>query len=79
VEGVADVPFGVVTLTLTVAGLPTCGLTAVIVVEFTTVGTTASAPKSTAVAPVKPVPVMVTTVPPASGPDEGLRPETVGP
>ena len=35
-------------------------------------------PKLTAVAPVKPVPVIVTTVPPATGPEVGLRPETVG-
>ena len=35
-------------------------------------------PKSTAVAPVKPVPVIVTNVPPAAGPLVGLRPVTVG-
>ena len=29
-------------------------------------------PKSTAVTPVKPVPVIVTNVPPVSGPDVGL-------
>ena len=35
-------------------------------------------PKSTAVAPVKAVPVMVTVVPPAAGPEVGLSPVTVG-
>ena len=35
-------------------------------------------PKSTAVAPVKLVPVSVTVVPPAVGPLEGLTPVTVG-
>ena len=37
------------------------------------------APKFTAVAPVKPVPVMVTDVPPAAGPLVGLTLETEGP
>ena len=35
-------------------------------------------PKSTAVAPVKPVPVIVTEVPPVKGPAAGLTPVTVG-
>ena len=35
-------------------------------------------PKLTALAPVKSVPVMVTTVPPAVGPEAGLTPVTVG-
>ena len=35
-------------------------------------------PKATAVAPVKPVPVMVTVVPPAAGPEVGLSEVTVG-
>ncbi len=35
-------------------------------------------PKSTAVAPVKSVPVMVTVVPPAVGPAVGLTAVTVG-
>ena len=38
----------------------------------------AVAPNSTAVAPVKLVPVMVTDVPPAGGPLVGLMPVTVG-
>jgi hypothetical protein len=35
-------------------------------------------PKFTAVVPVKPVPVMVTVVPPATGPDAGTTLVTVG-
>ncbi len=64
---VADVPAGVITVTST-APLP-AGLSAVIVVSLTTVTPVAGfVPKSTAVAPVKPVPVIVTEVPPAAGP-----------
>ena len=52
---------------------------AVIVVALTTVTPVAGVvPKSTAVAPVKPVPVIVTRVPPAAGPLFGLIPVTVG-
>ena len=55
------------------------GAVAVIVVSLTTVKLVAAVvPKSTAVAPVKPVPVIVTKVPPAAGPLVGLRPVTVG-
>ena len=55
----ADVPPGVVTVTSTVP-VP-AGLSAVIVVSLTTVTLVAAVvPKSTAVAPVKPVPVIVT-------------------
>ena len=55
------------------------GLSAVIVVALTTVTPVAAVvPKSTAVAPVKPVPVIVTRVPPAAGPLFGLMPVTVG-
>jgi len=38
----------------------------------------APAPKLTPVAPVKPVPVTVTEVPPATGPAVGASPVTVG-
>ncbi len=73
----ADVPAGVVTVTSTVP-VP-AGLSAVIVVSLTTVTFVAGVvPKSTAVAPVKPVPVIVTSVPPAVGPVVGLKPVTVG-
>jgi hypothetical protein len=49
------------------------------VVAFTTVKLVAGlAPKVTAVAPLKPVPVIVTVVPPAVGPNVGLRLVIVG-
>ena len=55
----ADVPVGVVTVTSTVP-VPG-GLSAVIVVSLTTVKLVAGVvPKSTAVAPAKPLPVIVT-------------------
>ena len=73
----ADVPAGVVTVTSAVP-VP-AGLVAVIEVSLTTVTFVAAVvPKSTAVAPVNPVPVIVTVVPPASGPDVGLKPVTLG-
>ena len=73
------VPPGVVTRTLAVPKLP-AGLVAVMVVAFTTVTAVAAVPLNvTAVAPVKPVPVMVTDCPPASGPDDGLIAVAVGP
>ena len=53
---------------------------AAIWVEFTTTTFDAVfAPKFTAVAPVKFVPVIVTEVPPTVDPEEGLTPVTVGP
>ena len=55
------------------------GETAVIWVADTTVKlVAATVAKATAVAPVKPVPVMVTVVPPATGPEAGLRAVTFG-
>jgi hypothetical protein len=72
-----EVPLGVVTVTLTVP-VPT-GETAVIDVSlFTTTPVAALLPKATAVAPVRLVPVMVTEVPPASGPEVGLIEATLG-
>ena len=55
------------------------GLLAVIVVSLTTVTFVAGVvPKSTAVAPVKLVPTIVTRVPPAAGPVDGFIPVTTG-
>ena len=60
-------PVGVVTVTSTVP--EPAGDVAVMLVELTTVTPMAAlAPKSTAVAAVKLVPVTVTEVPPAAGP-----------
>src|SRR5271165_720373 len=71
-------PTGTVTETETAPREP-AGVVAVIEVSELTVKLVAGlAPKSTAVAPVKPVPVIVTTVPPGAGPFVGLIEVTVG-
>src|SRR5215831_2956698 len=73
----ALVPPAVVTVTLTVP-VP-AGLVAVILVADTNVTPVPAFAPNLTVAPLaKPVPVMVTTVPPPVGPDEGDTPETVG-
>ncbi len=75
---VDDVPPGVVTVTCTVPTEP-AGLTAVsevLLVYVTEV--LALAPKVTDEPEVKPVPVMVTELPPAWAPADGLTPVTVG-
>ncbi len=66
-----------VTVTSTVPALA-LGEVAVIEVALSAVMVPAEAPKLTVVAPLRLVPVMVTLVPPAVGPDDGLTPETVG-
>ena len=72
------VPLGVVTVTST-APAACAGAVAVIEVAlFTITPLAALLPKCTAVAPVKLLPVMLTLVPPASGPLPGERPVTVG-
>ena len=71
-------PPGVVTVTSTTPAA-CAGAVDVIVVALTTLKPVAAVlPNLTAVAPVKFVPVIVTEVPPASGPDVGLSPDTVG-
>jgi hypothetical protein len=76
---VAEVPAGVVTVTSTTVGLDTLGDTAVKVVDEATLNDTAAIePNLTAVAPLKPLPVMVTEVPPAIEPEDGLTFVTVG-
>ncbi len=55
------------------------GLTTVICVsELTTTSYTGTPPKSTSSTELKPVPVRVTSVPPAVVPEEGLTPVMVG-
>jgi hypothetical protein len=74
---VADVLPDTVTVTSTTP-VP-AGLTAVTDVGLTTVTFVAgTVPKSTVVGPVKFVPVIVTGVPPAAGPEFGLTSVTVG-
>ena len=78
-EEVALVPCDVVTVTSTVAALP-FGDFATIWVDETNVDEVAAVvPNFTVALDVKPVPVIVTDVPPAVGPAVGLSPVTVGP
>ena len=70
-------PPAVVTRTSTVP-LPAGEVAVIDVAELTVKLVAAVAPNVTAVAPVKPVPVIVTEVPPAAGPDVGEIEVTVG-
>ena len=70
-------PNTVVTLTSTVP-VPAGEVAVIDVAELTVKPVAGVAPKLTAVAPVKPVPVMVTEVPPAVGPVVGVVEVTVG-
>ena len=74
---VAEVPPTVVTLMSTVP-VPAGDVAVICVAELTVNAVAAVAPKVTAVAPVKLVPVIVTTVPPADGPNVGEIDVTVG-
>jgi hypothetical protein len=76
---VAEVPPGVVTVTSIVPVLPAGEVAVTEVALLTTTPVAALAPKWTAVAPVREVPVMVTLVPPATGPAPGATFVTVGP
>jgi hypothetical protein len=77
-DEVADVPPGVVTVTSTVPAEP-AGAVAVIDVSLTNVYDDAAVlPNITPVTPVKPLPEMVTDVPPAAVPVVGEMPVTVG-
>ena len=78
VEVVGDeVPVALLMPTITVP-VP-AGVVAVILVSLTTVNLVALAmPKETPVAPVNPLPVMVTCVPPFALPLDGLMPEITG-
>jgi hypothetical protein len=68
-----------VTVTVIAPALPAAGVVAVIVVLFTTTTLVAAALPNFTVAPVaKFVPVIVTAVPPATGPLFGLTLPTVG-
>jgi hypothetical protein len=74
----AEVPPGVVTVTSTVPAV-SAGEVVVMLVSLTTVKVSAVvSPKLTTPALVKPVPVIVTAVPPASGPAAGATPVTTG-
>lgn len=76
-DEVADAPPGVVTVTST-APVPAGEVAVIEVAELTVKLVALAAPNFTAVAPVRFVPVMVTVVPPAAGPDVGAIDVTVG-
>jgi hypothetical protein len=68
----------VVTVTSIVLARPGGAVAVIEVSEFTVKFAAGMEPNETALAPVKPVPVIVTTVPPAVGPESGESPVTVG-
>ena len=73
---VADVPPGVVTVMSTVP-VPDGDVAVICVPVFVRIVADVP-PNLTAVAPVKPVPVIVTVVPPPTGPEVGDLPVTLG-
>jgi len=77
-EDVALVPPTVVTVTWTVPADPAGEVTVIWVAESTITLAAAVAPKCTDGVPVKPVPVIVTDIPPTTGPAAGEIPVTVG-
>lgn len=72
------VPPGEVTVTSTVPAVPAGDVALIEVAELTTTPVAAVGPKATVESEVKPVPVMVTEVPPPGGPAVGLTALTVG-
>ena len=72
----AEVPPGATTVTFTTP-VP-CGLLTEIWVSESTVGTTLVLPKLTLEAPVNPLPVITTAVPPVVGPSAGVTLVTAG-
>ena len=77
-DEVADVPLGVVTV-ISMVPATWAGAVAVICVALLTVNEVAAVPpKDTAVAPVKPVPVIITGVPPVIDPEVGETLVTTG-
>jgi hypothetical protein len=75
---VAEVPPALATITSTVPADPAGDVAVIVLAEFTVNEVAGAEPKVTAEAPVKPEPVMVTRVPPASGPTTGRTAVTVG-
>ena len=73
-----EVPPGEVTVTLALPAVPAGKITVIEVAELTTTDVPALAPKFTVDPARKLVPVMVTEVPPAVGPADGLMDVTVG-
>ena len=78
-EPLAEVPPGVVTVTSTTPASSAGEVAMQVVAREQLADVPAVAPKATVVLPtMNPVPVMVTTVEPARGPDVGVMPVTTG-
>jgi hypothetical protein len=77
-DEVVEVPLGVVTVMSTVPAARAGDVAVIWLSERTVKLLAAVPPKETALAPVKLLPVMVTTVPPAVVPDVGEMPVTAG-
>ena len=75
---VAEVAIELATVTSTVPAEPAGDVAVIEVAELTVKPVAFVAPNLTAVVPVKLVPVIVTTVPPAAGPDVGESDVTAG-
>jgi hypothetical protein len=75
---VALVPPGVVTVTSTVPAVPVGDVAVIELALFTVTPVAAVAPNFTVAPETNPLPVIVTLVPPANGPAEGLTAVTVG-
>ena len=73
-----EAPPGVVTVTVAAPATPAGAVAVTDVADTTTTFVAAFAPNFTPVAPVRFVPVIVTDVPPATGPLTGLSAVTVG-
>ena len=71
-------PPGVVTVTSSMPTAPAGAVAVMEVSEFTVKLLAGTVPNVTAVASVKPVPVTVTVLPPALGPEPGDTPVTAG-
>jgi hypothetical protein len=77
---VGEVPFGVETVTSTTPAAPAGDVAVQVVVDAQLTALAALPPKATVLEPTtKPAPVIVTLVPPASGPDAGEMALTAGP
>jgi hypothetical protein len=77
-EDVADVPLGVVTVMSTVAAACGGAMASSDLSDTTAKLLAATVPNDTPLAPVKPLPVTVTTVPPDDEPDVGVIAVTAG-
>ena len=77
-DEVAEVPPAVVTVTLTVPADSAGEVATIDVDELTVTAVAVTVPNITVAPDTKPVPVMVTEVPPVVGPEVGLMAVTVG-